>query len=891
MENFDLTSFREATMAPFAADDVTQRPSTAHVVTPQDENGNTTTRPQTSSAASSRHAKRLQLRNAGFRAAPVPTRKVTPRSSHPSSSLSGMRSSPDIENISPKATPAPRVVSNRRRSSGVLQEIGNSSSVTHRPKRVRKRLSKAFDLVEGFHDPPSPPPRQSPSPPPTRSRFPRLSWKSKPAVSHRRRTASSEMSKYIDHLEGQLAAAESRISTINSPSVIREQRNHNVETKQLQEDLADWENKYEQRVQEEVDRHVVIETDLRARIRHLELEVEEAKFRVQELETQVDTTKQNMEAVECANVSLEKRLEMLSELLASTKVDLHAETPGRTKRHSRPKSMLPRFPTASTLHGSPERYARTSPSSPRPSYASVHSPRPSIHGFDGSPGHSDYFMSEAESIFSEDSLTADSMTSVEHSEAPAGYNPWNLPIRQNNTVKPARRMRKFGAGSLGPKPLILPATSNREPYEVHHTPPPLEHRKTAPESLLKWAKIPDESHGRSPSPARPRASTTANELTVRKLQESPFARVEEHTLLEDTLVSLTPPRSPESSGTPRILSSRVSSIDGVLGRNLMEELTAARAVETPGSEVAPSDVVELKTGLKESNGDADSPTGNSLAENKVVETDFADPSSGENSLVKVDSEASSDEVEGWDVVPPTDSSTDLIETASTTATVGATSSTATLRPGHRRSHSRNVGIPGKGGTDSTFGRLRLLFGDLWRSPVTIARYLIQTAQAKMSIPRPLLNVQWWLVGILLGPMIKSRMLAAKQRCCEDAEQRPLLQTPEPDDSPPRTPDMAHNSVHETPPDPTPPPGGAKLHTHPTGAPRSMKRVVHKVRCVHHRSKHSPWLWIKFSLTLAFAIGAAFKDGPGSLLKQTVCSCRRKEMEGLAASQNRKAITL
>lgn len=31
------------------------------------------------------------------------------------------------------------------------------------------------------------------------------------------------------------------------------------------------------------------------------------------------------------------------------------------------------------------------------------------------------------------------------------------------------------------------------------------------------------------------------------------------------------------------------------------------------------------------------------------------------------------------------------------------------------------------------------------------------------------------------------------------------------------------------------------------------------------SRHSPWLWIRFSLTLAFAVAAAVKEGPGALL--------------------------
>ena len=48
-------------------------------------------------------------------------------------------------------------------------------------------------------------------------------------------------------------------------------------------------------------------------------------------------------------------------------------------------------------------------------------------------------------------------------------------------------------------------------------------------------------------------------------------------------------------------------------------------------------------------------------------------------------------------------------------------------------------------------------------------------------------------------------------------------------------------------------------------------------CVHHsRRKHSPWVWLKFSLTLAFAVGIAFKDGPASLLKTKACACRKRE---------------
>jgi hypothetical protein len=99
--------------------------------------------------------------------------------------------------------------------------------------------------------------------------------------------------------------------------------------------------------------------------------------------------------------------------------------------------------------------------------------------------------------------------------------------------------------------------------------------------------------------------------------------------------------------------------------------------------------------------------------------------------------------------------------------------------------------------------------------------------------------------------------------CEDAEEGALLL----DDTPGKSvmdEEMAYGTMHQTPP---------RSSTGKNG--RRRRHTASKCRYAHRRSKHSPWLWLKFSITLVFAIGAAFKDGPGSLLKSSVCHCRRR----------------
>ncbi|KAK5191618.1 hypothetical protein LTR16_007575, partial [Cryomyces antarcticus] len=98
------------------------------------------------------------------------------------------------------------------------------------------------------------------------------------STSQKRRSISAEATKYIEHLESELAAVQTQLASLTSPTTTRAQstklRAINAETKVLREEVAAWENSFQDRVQEEVQQHEEVEAGLRARIRTLENEVE-----------------------------------------------------------------------------------------------------------------------------------------------------------------------------------------------------------------------------------------------------------------------------------------------------------------------------------------------------------------------------------------------------------------------------------------------------------------------------------------------------------------------------------------------------------------------------------------------------------------------------------------
>ncbi|KAI7658260.1 hypothetical protein KC318_g11333, partial [Hortaea werneckii] len=304
-----------------------------------------------SGPGASRQTRRLQLRNAGFRGSAVPTRKVTPKSVSNSTTSDNVVSGSDVENVAPNTGSANahegslKVQRSRRgmnSPAAVLQEIGSANGSAHHSTRSMGKKKKArvsSGMRELFT---APTPRDTAdtyvgalSPPykPTTSASKPRSVRSKTKMNSKRRSVSGEARLYIEHLENELASAQTQLQAINSPSVTREQsskmRHLNAEAKQLQDEVAEWEAKYDDRIQEMADEHREVENTLRAHVRRLEDEAEEYRYRLSELEEGIEGARVAAEAAEHANVNLEKRLEIMSELLATSpaKIDLHTETP------------------------------------------------------------------------------------------------------------------------------------------------------------------------------------------------------------------------------------------------------------------------------------------------------------------------------------------------------------------------------------------------------------------------------------------------------------------------------------------------------------------------------------------------------------------------------------
>lgn len=668
-----------------------------------------------SGLGASRQTRRLQLRNAGFRGPAVPGRKVTPKAESSSTSL--MQSS-DAENRSPAGTRANASVG-RRKSSGILTEIGNSTLT--RPKRTaRPRIpsAKFYTNMEGRrsgeYDAAFPTEGMSSPPPPKSSIRPR-SAKVRTKLGAKRRSVSGETRQYIDHLEAELAATQTELSAATSPSVTRQQsskmRTLNNETKQLQDALQEWEDKFDERIQELEDEHRAVEASLRAHVRTMEEAAEESKYRIYELEEQIETASQNLEVAESANVQLEKRLEIMSDLLAtSAKIDLHAETPGRNKRHARPKSMLPRFPTTGNLMASPERRSDCSiPTSPSLSFAGSH------HDLHETFSHQEPLeatyspsvdVSDVESVVSDAYLHGQTASSVErqHQEMP----PPAIPASRG---RPTRRMRRFGAGSIGPKPLILPSASNYDCTPA--SAPPMERHETPPHFPFNHDDDDDEEHeGFSPVFGRRRASTMADQASLAKLEGAAFLDVPGRAYTDDDMLSLGMPGSARTQDTARDFSSLGSCSGAAVSRNLMQELS------------------------------------------RLQSPDASDEHASLHTLDYDDGPHQGDDTELAHTHPSMLSPIDECHSRETSHTLEPSSTAASL------------------GLSSHLSRLRALFGHLWRSPADFARRLIHAVRLRIT------GARWWLIGVLLGPMAKRRLLGTLNEHRQLADERERLLLPE-----------------------------------------------------------------------------------------------------------------
>ena len=496
----------------------TQHISTSQVASPPDSS----IVPSPEGTRSNHQTRRLQLRNAGFRGQNLPTRRISPifgSSFAPSEPFGRVVSNEDSPNNLEKRllfgedlppnpvnilqeihNSARRKLQQPRQSIGTIFQDDTATSPTdadsgvswysetsnnNSPSQPRKTSIQMVKLREiSFNGRTPPPPLSSPLAKQMRSRN---------GGRVQQRSTSAEATKYIEHLESQLVAVNTKLDSLMSPSSHKARaarlRALTSEARSLRQQVDDWEHKFDERVNDERNQLANVEMSLTNRLQALEDEVEAKDSRVRDLEWEMEGLRiqvKEAEGLEAINSDLERRIDLLSSLLVQSPTKLEicsaASSPGKAdprKRTPRPKSMMPRVPPSPgsmriSLNIGPDMQFRMS----RRSFASATSPSPSPELSRAPALHEEGFQSTLEMQSSKDSSDQGSGNSSSlrsppssssrptslHSTGSSGANPWGLPL-PFDAEAPApvnqkqRRMRRFpsGAGSL--KPLILPTAS------------------------------------------------------------------------------------------------------------------------------------------------------------------------------------------------------------------------------------------------------------------------------------------------------------------------------------------------------------------------------------------------------------------------------------------------
>ncbi|KAI4099889.1 MAG: hypothetical protein L6R37_005763 [Teloschistes peruensis] len=476
----------------------------------------------------SQQTRRLQLRNAGFRGQTLPTRRISPLigssivSTEPFGRLVSNETSPNSlekrqlygEDLPPNPVNILQELHNsaRRKRHQPRPSIGtifqddtatspadencglswySEASNSNTPSQSRNCSIPMMKLRDVSFNGRTPPPLSSPLAKQTRGRN-----GNRVTI----RSASAEAAKYIEHLESQLVAVNTKLDSLMSPSSHKARaaklRALTSEARSLRQQAVDWEQKFEDRVEDEKKQLAAVEISLTARMQALEDEVEVKDRRVRDLEWEMETLRirvKEAEGLEAVNNDLERRIDLLTNLLVQSpsKAELcsAASSPSRVdfrKRTHRPRptSMMPRIPPSPgskrlSLNIGPDRQQF------RRSRTSITSPLSPIRRFDftTAPGRREDDACDVDDLqCSKDSSDLGSGTSSSFRSPPSsssrptslrsssslGAHCWGLPIGPSEPEGHAlasqkqRRMRRFPSGTASLKPLILPTAAGTQ---------------------------------------------------------------------------------------------------------------------------------------------------------------------------------------------------------------------------------------------------------------------------------------------------------------------------------------------------------------------------------------------------------------------------------------------
>lgn len=463
----------------------------------------------------------LRLRKAGFRGAVIAGRRVSPIFSSPSSLPDSVVHPTNDENSSRTAEKRMLYGEDRPPSPvNILQEIQNSTRRNrHSPKQAFGEIFQENPVDENALESPSGtswynPGHTSCSPSPSNAIRPKMlrlrenQWTAKspsalsPSIAKQgrgrkgnranRRSTSFESATYIEHLESQLAAANAKLDSAMSPTVSKARaaklRALSDESRLLRQEVSNWEASFEQRVRDQLESRAEVEKGMSAHIERLEEEIEVKDARVKELEWELDsmTTRiREVEGIEDVNRNLERRIDVLTSLVAQspTKLNLCSAASSPTKedpfsRARRRRSMLPRLPSSpggvrlslntatDTGFWSSRRFGSNSSTLASPQGTSR-----LIEEEEGAEKTMELLPRDKHSSFSSNtsascpsapfSLTRPaSVRSASSVDLSSPELPFPLDVdSQTKSVNRQRRMRRFPSGLCTLKPLLLPKTA------------------------------------------------------------------------------------------------------------------------------------------------------------------------------------------------------------------------------------------------------------------------------------------------------------------------------------------------------------------------------------------------------------------------------------------------
>jgi len=355
---------------------------TSSVASPR--NRSSTTLQQQHPEALNPQARRLQLRNVGFKAPSFPARRISPLFGVSSQAIDQSPAQISKENTPMSAEKRSTYGENLPPSPvNILQEIHNST----RRKRPSSRPGMATifqdttpikdvddDGATSWYNEASnncSPAQFSPSPAVMKLREGSLNEKTPPPLSsslakhvtgrsgnrQEPRAISLEAAQHIEYLEAQLASVQAKVDSLTSPTTKNlrsaKMRALTIENRSLRLQNAEWERKHEERFQEEKEKRLEFKAELTTQLRNLEEDISMREARIAELEWEVESMRvktRDAEGLEEINIGLERRIDMLSKLLVEspTRQDAQSAAPSFKKADSirrtpRPKSMLSRW--------------------------------------------------------------------------------------------------------------------------------------------------------------------------------------------------------------------------------------------------------------------------------------------------------------------------------------------------------------------------------------------------------------------------------------------------------------------------------------------------------------------------------------------------------------------